>query len=563
MQRHYFILIIMVCSVLLTGCNNYEGIENTEEISELKESEPTTEKSVLDYKWQEMPDLEVPYIPELGYHESLRIRAILPTDYVCWKDLLVIGNKVYRRKNGIYERTEERPQDWFDIEDDDLDSYKLKQYENLLIAQDEANSKIIVYDMDTSRQISEYSLEAFFWRVYKDKIYYRTWDEGIFRMDPLSGESELIYACDGGSDLMIRDNGDMLIMKGDRMVSDEMEFWLLSHDEQGDLSAKKIWETDEYMETAEFIDRGLFILGEYNYDCGGGFLCLKDNGEVEMVVIEKGSAWARSIITEEGYFLWDSQLLSEEEKQEILFSWDRDQREKAVTVVDSISYYDFQGNEQGIWRLIDDEMLEAGYRLVHIVYGNGAIFAFYENEELDDLYISKVQIRGTHAYWEYVDFYAIEENHEILKYDICAEPRYDWENTLLEGILRPVVEEFEEFREKVLSSEEAGGVIVPLDIHYFPFDFNDDGLEDYLVCITGSGYFGSGGNSVGIYVQEEGGTLKEVLSITDRLHQGDGIHARFTVLNEKTDGYYAIVLTSNRILRYDSDTGRYEFHEGE
>ena len=45
---------------------------------------------------------------------------------------------------------------------------------------------------------------------------------------------------------MIRENGDMLIMKDDRMVSDVIEFWLLSHDEQGNLSEKKIWETDEF-----------------------------------------------------------------------------------------------------------------------------------------------------------------------------------------------------------------------------------------------------------------------------------------------------------------------------
>ena len=104
----------------------------------------------------------------------------------------------------------------------------------------------------------------------------------------------------------------------------------------------------------------------------------------------KEGAWAGEIIIDEGYFLWDSQLLAEGDKQEIRFSWD--QLEKAATVVDSISYYDFQGNKRGTWRLIDDEMLEQGYHLLHIVYGNGKIFAFYENEELDDLYISKVQV---------------------------------------------------------------------------------------------------------------------------------------------------------------------------
>ena len=64
---------------------------------------------------------------------------------------------------------------------------------------------------------------------------------------------------------------------------------------------------------------------------------------------------------------------------------------KAATVVDSVSYYDFQGNKLKTWRLIEDEMLEAGYRLLDIVYDNGEIYAFYENVLLDDLYISKVQ----------------------------------------------------------------------------------------------------------------------------------------------------------------------------
>lgn len=42
------------------------------------------------------------------------------------------------------------------------------------------------------------------------------------------------------------------------------------------------------------------------------------------------------------------------------------------------------------------------------------------------------------------------------------------------------------------------------------------------------------------------------------------LHERFTVLNEKTDGYYAIVLPgTNRILRYDKKEGHYIFHEGE
>mgnify|MGYP001102807877 CR=1 FL=1 len=86
--------------------------------------------------------------------------------------MLIIGAKVYRKENGIYLRTGERLEDWFQIEDD-IDSYQLKQDENLLIAQDQVKGKIVVYDMDTSKQISEYSFESLLWQVYKGKIYYR------------------------------------------------------------------------------------------------------------------------------------------------------------------------------------------------------------------------------------------------------------------------------------------------------------------------------------------------------------------------------------------------------
>lgn len=168
----------------------------------------------------------------------------------------------------------------------------------------------------------------------------------------------------------------------------------------------------------------------------------------------------------------------------------------------------------------------------------------------------------------YVDFSDIEENHEILERAVCTEPRYDWEDTPLGGVedLRKVEEEVRKFEEYINSSgERVEGRIYKLrtDIHYFLFDFNDDGLEDYVVCNNSDGYVGSAGQSVEIYIQEEGGTVKEVLAIHDRLHLSDDIHARVAVLNEKTDGYYAIVLPSNHILRYDSNTDRYEFHEGD
>ena len=105
-----------------------------------------------------------------------------------------------------------------------------------------------------------------------------------------------------------------------------------------------------------------------------------------------------------------------------------------------------------------------------------------------------------------------------------------------------------------------------LTIDYFPFDFNDDGLEDYLVCYHGIRWSGSGGNSVVIYVQTSRGSLRRVFTVTMRLHDEYllNAHAPVAVLDEKTDGFYAIVLPgSNRIIRYDKETGGYEFQEKE
>lgn len=75
---------------------------------------------------------------------------------------------------------------------------------------------------------------------------------------------------------------------------------------------------------------------------------------------------------------------------------------------------------------------------------------------------------------------------------------------------------------------------------------------------------GSGGNTIRIFIQNKDGTLKEALNLVVRLLEDPYImprsHAPLAVLKEKTAGFYAIVLPgSNRILRYDKKTERYEF----
>lgn len=157
--------------------------------------------------------------------------------------------------------------------------------------------------------------------------------------------------------------------------------------------------------------------------------------------------------------------------------------------------------------------------------------------------------------YEYIDYESIEKDHEILEYNICTSPNYDYNNTILSECLKKDIEYDNEMCNEM-------GIVAPLEIEYFLFDFNADNLEDYLVCMHGYLWGGSGGNTVRIYIQEKEGTLKKVLDITMRLHE-PGLpseHAPMAVLNEITDGYYAIVLPwSNLIMRYEKDKETYYF----
>ncbi|MDE5866307.1 MAG: hypothetical protein K2H31_06890, partial [Lachnospiraceae bacterium] len=163
----------------------------------------------------------------------------------------------------------------------------------------------------------------------------------------------------------------------------------------------------------------------------------------------------------------------------------------------------------------------------------------------------------------YIDYEFIEAKHEILRHNICISPRNDYENTPLKEYLEDDVESDRQYIENTREMMEKEKIsVIPLYIDYFSFDFNDDGLEDYLVCYHGGLWSGTGGNHVAIYIQESNGLLSEVFSITMRLHEyaWPNEHSPMAILDEKNDGYYAFVLVGNsHIVRYNKERGRYVF----
>ncbi len=169
--------------------------------------------------------------------------------------------------------------------------------------------------------------------------------------------------------------------------------------------------------------------------------------------------------------------------------------------------------------------------------------------------------RTYYAYWmDAAEFEDIEKEHEILAYDISTSPRYDYENT-------PLLEEIELWKRSDEEYVLEHGPEYEMEVDYHVFDFNDDGIDDYVLCMDGILYSGSAGHFVELFVGTEDGGVEKVLGLTLRYHNPNvpSGHERFTVLNEKTCGFYAIVIPggTNRILRYDPETGCYEYQETE
>ncbi len=153
----------------------------------------------------------------------------------------------------------------------------------------------------------------------------------------------------------------------------------------------------------------------------------------------------------------------------------------------------------------------------------------------------------------FLDYNELEQNHNVLVYDICSSPRYDYENTPLAEYVEEDIAWNEEMSQKA-------GKSIPLEIDYHVFDFNDDGIEDYLLCESGP-LFNGNGSHVDIFIQEEDG-IRQVLSMPMILHNNPSSHEKLMILDEKTNGYYAIVPPyKNFILRYDETRGWYDTGE--
>lgn len=153
-----------------------------------------------------------------------------------------------------------------------------------------------------------------------------------------------------------------------------------------------------------------------------------------------------------------------------------------------------------------------------------------------------------------IDYNFLEERYGVYRENICTDPQSVYGNTVILDLIKFDLDYEKYMKNKIpeISNE---------DHDYFVFDFNGDGLDDYLICFHGILYSGSGGNLICIYVQEDDGEFIMRFHVTAEIFVDDPhMHEAIAVLNSRVEGYYSLVLpwTENRVWSFDSDKGWYD-----
>ena len=201
---------------------------------------------------------------------------------------------------------------------------------------------------------------------------------------------------------------------------------------------------------------------------------------------------------------------------------------------------------------------------------DAVVLEYYEGEDRELISdIIPLDEEGEELVFNELD--EIERNYTILEYDICSPVLYDFDNTNL------AITKFIEH--KVSINEELSqkyGKELKIAMDYHTFDFDDDGSDDYLVCIERELYDGRVEHWIEIYVTRQGsgwvwdGHEKEMvedvpyecleLNLPQYNQVEENGHKQVMILDEQVNGYYTIVLPgSNLILRYNDRYDKYEF----
>ena len=352
-------------------------------------------------------------ISELGYHIPAFGQY---AGYLNYGDLLIVENDVYKKEGNVYRRQPEILEDILGTEVKGLE--QCIQYNNLLIKTDRENSLFLLYDMETEPlEVQSYqcvSQMQMWWYVHGDYIYYlgligHTGDRErlteknmIRRISLITGEDSEVYQPhdDEGciNKFMIRDDGTIICQITDT-ERDKDEYWLLRPKEKDRWEEKKIWEKDngsiwEFEWWEDFNENGLVIDGQYYciMDKDGistlfERVILKENGERVRLDISLGDKeWGiEDVFCNDGFFVAncvpDMYVPAEYDL--------RSRRNLRGKPIESVSFYDYEGNLVETYQLLERSMLDQGYYLRKYIYDKGRILGFFLNENTGELYITE------------------------------------------------------------------------------------------------------------------------------------------------------------------------------
>ncbi len=352
--------------------------------------------------------LNLEYVPELAFSNHYKIKGGI---FICWNDMIILDEVVYRIEDGTYKKTNENLCDFFNLTElTECGAYGVKQYYNLIITVDSSLERFLIYDMESMKTYSYEvydagSLAGYDWYVCNGNIYYEVQedvnelDRMIICMDILTGENKKIYSLSEDElsqdmtlaySFMLRADESMLVpvYNGN---TEAVEYRKITIDSNR-LVEEKLWETDKYiyLYSLQYNEEGAFILGEFYRTEGGKeteVICLKDDGDI---VLSNILSIYGLIMTDEGYYLCDNSREPYMMAETKMDDW--------ITVIDSITFYDYEGEMVKRYYLDSEELGQKGYKLENIIYTGKKIMVFYCNEATGELQIKYLSLSEKNNY---------------------------------------------------------------------------------------------------------------------------------------------------------------------
>lgn len=282
------------------------------------------------------------YISELGYCEGMTFHV---QNYICWNGMLIFDDSIYYMDNGIYKKSDKTISELFGLSTENL-VYKMKQCDQYIVMLDKSEGDFLIYDMDSKKAFrhSAYcdSVISDIWYVCNGRIYYMA-NETLVSMDLVTGDNKKLYSL---SDKEM--SNDCILTDASSIRDDESVIIAVYHIDTGTSEFKRI----------EFY---------------------ADWSVSEMTIGKISPSLYGLLLSDKGYILCNNAEKTVKDR-------------RSEEVIESLAFYDFNGNLLGQCLLPDTDGLDQEYTIEGIIYHDNQITALYVQKDTDELYISQANI---------------------------------------------------------------------------------------------------------------------------------------------------------------------------